>query len=849
LVTIRAYLTRFVALATIPILIFAIYLAAERVVGMRLTEDKVASDAARTAAAGLDRQIDAMIDALNVLADSPALNRPEDFPLFYEQAKTFLQYHGSNVVVVDRNGQERISTRVSFGTPLPRASAPVQQVFTTKRPSVSNAFTGAKSGYKLVSVAVPVVRQGEVLYALSLNLDFNRLHELVAQNTFDVGWGLRVEDGNGALLARQPEAPDKPPAQAPSGFAAGQAQKGGQGDAVRQVVVHSAKTPWVVSLDIPRRQYLAPLLRSVVVLGLAGLVVILATVLGSLIVGRRLARAIAALGPDRDLASAPLSGIKEVDDVRLAVLSASRARDAATAAIRRQQELLAKILELLPVGVWILDRAGSITMSNPAGERIWEGSGWGGIERCGEYKGWSRRTGKPIAAEEWPAVRALRRGESSLQEEIDIQCFDGSRKTILNSALPLIGTDGRIEGGLVVHEDITKRIEMEQELRAAWFNAEDANTAKSKFLAAASHDLRQPVQSLMLLSSALAGKLRGHPAAQVLAHMEKATTALKDMLDGLLDISRLDAGIVEIDIQDVSIRSLIEHLASEYRLRAAERNLTFHVVAPDWWCRSDPRLLERLLRNLIENALKYTPQGKILLGCRHRGRDLAIIVGDTGIGIPADQLEPIFREFHQLDNPERDRSKGLGLGLAIVRRLATLLGHDVRVRSRPSQGSCFTLLVQGAVRPSSVKKAVCPPLRPPAGDLILVVEDEADVRLALEIQLGEWGYEVVSGPDDQAVLERLAPGKMPKAILADYQLRGGQTGVEVVRRLDEKLGCVVPVAIITGDTASEHLAETRAAGFRLMHKPVSAPALLRCLQELVGNSQRPAAGSPVGVED
>jgi PAS domain S-box-containing protein len=265
---------------------------------------------------------------------------------------------------------------------------------------------------------------------------------------------------------------------------------------------------------------------------------------------------------------------------------------------------------------------------------------------------------------------------------------DGSRVPVLIgiAAFP----DSRDEGVAFIL-DLTERKKSEQALRRAKQEAERANDAKSQFLASASHDLRQPAQSLMLLIETLAVVLSDHPAAKVVAQMAVAAEAMKGLLDGLLDISRLHAGVVQPQMQATELGSIIERLAEEYRPRAMHKGLVLHMVPVRAKIRTDPLLLERILRNLIDNALKYTDVGRILLGCRHRAGRICFEIHDTGIGIPADQIEKVFDELYQINNPSRDRTHGLGLGLAIARRMAGLLGITIGLDSRPGRGSCFTL--------------------------------------------------------------------------------------------------------------------------------------------------------------
>ncbi len=379
----------------------------------------------------------------------------------------------------------------------------------------------------------------------------------------------------------------------------------------------------------------------------------------------------------------------------------------------------------------------------------------------------------------------------------------------------------------------------EREARAG---AERASLAKTKFLAAASHDLRQPVQSLLLLMGVLEGQVAGTPAARTLAVMGEALDGLRGLLDGLLDLSRLDAGIVAVKPAATPIRPLLDRLAHEYGPRAAARGLRLRAVGCGGVVLSDPVLLERILRNLLENAVRHTERGGILLGCRRQGSSLRVEVLDTGPGIPAERQGEVFEEFVQLGNPERDRAKGLGLGLAVVRRLAGLLGHRVSLRSVPGRGSAFAVTVPlaGEVPGPATLVPKSPP-GPARGRVVLVVDDEAVIRLGLQALVAGWGHRVLAAGSLAEVGALLDGGAAPDAVLADYRLRGGETGLDVVRAVrDRQPGRAVPAAILTGDTDPARLAEARASGCALLHKPVPAAQLRAALADLLAG----AAGAP-----
>jgi PAS domain S-box-containing protein len=399
---------------------------------------------------------------------------------------------------------------------------------------------------------------------------------------------------------------------------------------------------------------------------------------------------------------------------------------------------------------------------------------------------------------------------------------------------------GRFSEVQAVGRDIDRRRAMEQALAAAKDEAERADHAKTRFLAAASHDLRQPVQSMLLFMSVLKERL-GHEraAAAALDAMDQSLDALRLLLDSLLDISRLDAGVIEPQPIDMPLTQLLDRMAAEYEPRAAALGLRFRIVRSTIAVRSDPALLERILRNLIENALRYTRKGGILVGCRGSGDRARIIVADTGIGIARERIDDIFEEFYQLGNPERDRSKGLGLGLAVVRRLSGLLDHTVQVRSRPGSGSIFSIELPLVRRPPQPAPRAPRATADELHGLVLVIDDEALIRLGLKAMLESWGHTVVAAGSVGEALQRMEERhRPPDAILADYRLRDGETGIQAIRMIEARFGTRPPAAMITGDTAPERLAEARASGIQMLHKPVIALELRKTVAAMLAEPHR-----------
>ncbi|PWC34793.1 hypothetical protein TSO352_29160 [Azospirillum sp. TSO35-2] len=374
--------------------------------------------------------------------------------------------------------------------------------------------------------------------------------------------------------------------------------------------------------------------------------------------------------------------------------------------------------------------------------------------------------------------------------------------------------------------DVTGQRETEAALLAAKNEAERANHSKSKFLAAASHDIRQPVQSLFFMLSALEGRVK--PGAErTLSHANEALGALKSLLDSLLDISQLDAGTVKFEVSEFPMSTVLDQIEAEYKPMAEAKGLEWHVIGCTATVRSDPNLLARMLRNLCQNALKFTETGSVLVRCRPLGTALQIEVEDTGIGIPADKQEAIFEEFQQLANEHRDRKQGLGLGLAIVQRLSDLLDHPVEVRSVPGRGSAFIVTLPMTVAPVARRaEAEVIPIARGEGRFVVVVDDEELVRLGVKTLIESWGYDVsdfISGPQALAAL----PGsqRVPHIIVSDYRLPDGKSGVEVIRGIRALFGTPIPAILLTGETTRECTDAAAADDISVLHKPISPSQL------------------------
>ena len=386
----------------------------------------------------------------------------------------------------------------------------------------------------------------------------------------------------------------------------------------------------------------------------------------------------------------------------------------------------------------------------------------------------------------------------------------------------------RFENIDLIHELRHQTLAAEQ----ARETAEEANVGKSRFLAAAGHDLRQPLHALGFFVDALQEQSLPPDGRLIVSNIRRSVDAMEDLFNALLDVSRLDAGIVRPRIATIALAPLMERVRLEYDPMASQKELALRVPRNSLFVRSDPVLLERIMRNLVANAVRYTDRGKIILGARRNSGSVRIEVWDSGRGIPKDKHREIFQEFRQLDNPQRDRRKGLGLGLAIVERLVKLLDHPLDLRSQLGRGSVFAVTVPRGRREEFVPGEADGQIvvdRDVANSLILIVDDEPDVRESMLTLLAKWRCEVVAAESCEAMLEKLVSVKrMPDLIVSDYRLKGQETGIEVIARLREEFNAQVPALLITGDTGMEQLREAEESGLHVLHKPLN-PSRLRAL--------------------
>ncbi|MGE0241993.1 MAG: ATP-binding protein [Parvibaculaceae bacterium] len=373
-------------------------------------------------------------------------------------------------------------------------------------------------------------------------------------------------------------------------------------------------------------------------------------------------------------------------------------------------------------------------------------------------------------------------------------------------------------------------------LQAAKDAAERADLAKSRFLAAASHDLRQPLHAMQMYLAALGQRIHDNKTLAILSDTQAVALATGRLLNSLLDISQLEAGAVTPQHEDFRVQELFNRVMISFLPLSYKKGLTLHAVPTKAVVRSDPALLERIIGNYLSNAIRYTDGGKVVLGCRSRGDKIAIQVWDSGPGIPTDQAKAIFEDFHQLHNEERDRSKGLGLGLAIVRRLADCLGHEVEHSSVLGKGSYFGIVARRGTQKLAHDKR--DEYLDAAGDLagirILLIEDDKAASDATALLLRSWKCDVWCARSTEEALGVVGRAKKPPHIIvADYRLPGKLDGVEAIRRVRAELHSAIPAIIVTGESDQNVVREIEQMGFMILRKPVRPAKLRRLISHYV----------------
>jgi len=429
-----------------------------------------------------------------------------------------------------------------------------------------------------------------------------------------------------------------------------------------------------------------------------------------------------------------------------------------------------------------------------------------------------------------PLFKRALEGEPVI-EEIGIDYFWGGERPVRCHLLPH-KIDGNVLGLCSMIVDITDERDIRERL-------EEATRAKSRFLAAASHDLRQPLHALTLLTHALRRRTEGVPEAEeLLGHMDDALTSLRRMFEALLDVSKLDAGVMKPDKRTIPLKPLLRSVCQTFALQADQRGLRFSLVPVDGFVETDAAILEMTVSNLIANALKFTAHGGILVGCRRRNGRLHIEVYDTGPGIAADRLGAIFEEFEHSRSGAVGINEGMGLGLSLVRRYCDMMGYGLDVRSTLGRGSRFSIIIPEVIPSSSGTQAARPaPARTPLhGARILVLDDEQTVSFALCKDLEDQGADVFSAERTDEAEAMLLGDNWPDAAIVDYDLGGEETGDAFIARVEADNNRVIPTLILTGSTDPETLRTLAASGRRWLTKPVDPEMLSAAVAGLMQNS-------------
>lgn len=415
---------------------------------------------------------------------------------------------------------------------------------------------------------------------------------------------------------------------------------------------------------------------------------------------------------------------------------------------------------------------------------------------------------------------------------------DGTEFPVEISLSEVETSNGMLISGAI--RDATERVKIQTELTAARDEAQRANRAKSSFLAAASHDLRQPLQALSLLNAVLSKSAASERTVRAVEQQGHALDAMTDLLNSLLDISKLESGAIKPDICDCQVQDIFRRLSAEFELQAEAKGLKLLVDDCEDVVRTDAGLLEQIIQNLVANAIRYTREGLVQLRCLHMNENVRIEVLDTGIGIPGHELESIFDEFYQLHRAPGEPREGLGLGLSIVHRLAELLDHPLDVESTPGEGTCFAVTLPRGAMPADTSGSAAG-LDDLAGTLrVLLIDDDAAVARATTMLLESAAHKVGLAATCKEAIAVLDARGMPDVIVADFHLGGGRTGIETIAALREACGQQIPAILVTGDTSSA--VATQAAGVeacRILSKPVDANRLLTELDELANGSVSP----------
>ena len=498
-------------------------------------------------------------------------------------------------------------------------------------------------------------------------------------------------------------------------------------------------------------------------------------------------------------------------------------------------ELVRSVLDSAPDAMIIIDSSGQILFANRQVSALF---GYSAAELVGGPI-------ETLLPERFRARHAGHRGDYTHNVRvrpmgIGLELFgmrkDGTEFPVEISLSPIEqGNDIRVAAAI---RDVTERKQTEKALKEARREAEHANLAKSRFLATASHDLRQPLQTLGLLSGALRRMNKEEEYREILREQELAVDAMSRLLNALLDISKLESGAIKLELTDFDMDSLFEQLRHDFGALASNKGLQLAIDKPHVCVHSDPALVSQMLRNLLSNAIKYTQQGTVELHCEIGGGKLRVAVRDTGVGIAPDQVGLIFDEFYQVGVSPNSSRDGYGLGLSIVQRIARLLNLNVNVESHLGKGSRFSFELPAADSSSSAVETRAPGVSSgehSAGRTyrILLVEDEPGVRNAMRMLLDIEGYHVTIAATAEEALQLLRGSNEFDLLVTDYHLEGGSTGTQIIEAAREILGDSFKAILVTGDTSSAVREMQGDANLRITSKPINSDELLALVKALL----------------
>lgn len=809
-------------------------------------------DTARALSTAIDGEIGRGITALLTLGLSRNLDE-RDFARFESQARALkAQYPGFDTIsLMGRDGQQLVNLYVTFGTPLPNiGNQPiVQATLRSERANVSDLFVGAVANQPVVGIVTPVTRGGRVAYLLGANLSLARLSEILAAQGLAEPWFVVLIDREMKVIARSVDHAQMVGQPAPAWLKAAIAGRGegvahgptlaGSTDAFG--FYRSRLTGWTISIVAPAEDITGPVWRTIL-MGSGVIAIVLALALFATVrLARRVARPIAALAgaaeafsTRRAIVDVAPSPIAEFERLRAVLVEAGRA--ALTAAQRDRAKIAAGEARFRAAQEAALDgfmiyrpvrdieggiRDFEIVYANPAAVSL---------KRLPKGEVIGRRIGDILPAALAPGglverqAKALATGRSQ-QFVLELE-LDGAKRFFQNVVITF---EGLVAANF---RDVTDRLRQHDDLLEARRRAEQANAAKTRFLAAASHDLRQPYQAMRLFHRLLAEAITDPAQKRWADALGTALGEGEDLLNALLDVATLESGQLKPKISAFRAAPILESLAVQYGPVAKESGLAFKVRHSALAVESDAILLRRMLANLLANAMRYTKRGGIVFACRRRGEQAVFEVWDTGPGIPAEARALIWEDFYQLGNPERDRAKGLGLGLSIVRRTAALLGHEVSASSRLGRGSVFRIAAPLATAAAAAAPAAGAVAAHAAARDVLVVEDDPIQRMGMADLLGSWGHRVRAACDGAEAMALVAAERPPALIVSDLRLPGQASGTALIAALRQATHADIPAVIITGDTSIEELDVARAAGCTVLRKPFEPERLREAVDAL-----------------